>query len=152
MAEKTKFPSDDPAFTFELPRGWTSELDKKGNLDCHAPDDPAYNFGVLNLSGIHSAKELRAALPKIVEGTGFNNVKVGEVEETGSDTMKFLEVKGHGESDGMPLVVIVTGFEAQKGRFFALLSVGLEKTDKKYAKDYEAIAASIEPLKATSPK
>ena len=147
LAEKTKFPPDDPAFTLELPRGWTSELDKAGNLDCHAPDDPAYSFGVLDLHGIQTQKELKAALLKVAEGTGLKNMKVGEVEETGSDTMKFLEVKGHGEADGMQLVVVVTGFEAQKGRFFALLGVGLEKMDKKHAKDYESIAASIEPLK-----
>ena len=152
LAEKTKFPSDDPAFSIELPRGWTSEVDKAGNLDCHAPDDPAYSFGILDMRGIKSTKELKAALLKVAEGTGLKKMKVGEVEETGSETMKFLEVKAHGESDGLQLVVVVTGFEAQKGRFFALLGVGLEEMDKKHAKDYESIAASIEPLMAKSAK
>lgn len=89
---------------------------------------------------------MKAALPKLANAANLKNLTLGEIIETGSETMQFMEVKGRGESDGMTLVVVVTGFEAQKGRFFALVSVGLEKTDKKYAKDYEAIAGSIEPL------
>lgn len=152
LAAKTKFPSDNPAFTIELPRGWPTELDKNGNISSHPPDDSAYVFTIIDLSRTRSAKELRAALPQLAKSAGLKNFKLGEVEETESDVMKFAEVKGRGESDGIPLVLVVTGFEAQKGRFFALLSVGSENTQKKHAKDFEAIAASIEPLGATSGK
>ncbi len=112
----------------------------------------AYNFSILDLNGVRSAKELKAALPQLAKSANLKNFKLGEIIETGSEAMQFVEVKGRGESDGMTLVVVVTGFEAQKGRFFALFSVGVEKTEKKYAKDYEAIAASIEPLPATGGK
>ncbi len=44
------------------------------------------------------------------------------------------------------------GSKRRRASFFALFSVGVEKTEKKYAKDYEAIAASIEPLQATGGK
>ena len=150
LAEKTKFPSDNPAFTVELPSGWTSKVDKNGNLECHPPNDPAYNLTVFNMSRIENQTELRDALPKMLEGTGLKNLKLGEVEETASDTMQFLEAKGKGDSDGTQLAVVITGFEAQKGRFFALLRVGLAKDDKKHGKDYESIAASIEPLKTSA--
>ncbi len=40
LGAKTKFPSGNPAFTIELPGGWTSELDNKGNLSSHPRDDP----------------------------------------------------------------------------------------------------------------
>ena len=152
LGAKTKFPSANPAFTIELPSGWASELDKNRNLTSHPPDDSAYNFSILNLNGIQSAKELRTALPQLANSAGLKNFKLGEVEETEGAAMRFLEVKGRGESEDVTLVVVVTGFEAQKGRFFALLGVGPEKTDKKYAKDYEGIAGSIEPLQATSAK
>lgn len=152
LGAKTKFPSGNPAFTIELPRGWTLELDKNKNIISHPSDDPEYNFAVLDLDGVHSAKELREALPLLANPKDLKTFKLGQVEETESDTMKFAEVKGRGEVDGVPLVVVVTGFEAQKGRFFALLSAGSERTQKKHAKDFEAIAASIEPLKATSGK
>jgi len=152
LGAKTKFPSQDPAFTIELPRGWTSELNNNGNLSSHPPDDPAYIFTVMDLNRTRSAQELRAALPQLAKSAGLKNFKLGPVEDTESETMKFAEVKGSGEADGLTLVVVVTGFEAQKGRFFALLSVGLESTQKKHAKDFEAIAASIEPLQATGGK
>ena len=152
FAAKTKFPSENPAFTIELPHGWTSEIAKDGNLSSHPRDDSAYNFSILDLNGVTSAKQLKAMLPELAKSAGLKKFKLGGIEETQSDAMQFAEVKGRGESDGIPLVVVVTGFEAQKGRFFALLSVGAENTEKKYAKDYEAIAASIEPLKATAGK
>ncbi len=152
LGAKTKFPSGNPAFTIELPRGWPSELGNNGNLSSHPPDDSAYIFTIMDLNRTRSAEELRAALPQLAKSAGLKNFKLGPVEDTESDTMKFAEVRGQGESDGLTLVVVVTGFEAQKGRFFALLSVGLENTQKKHAKDFEAIAASIEPLEATSGK
>ena len=152
LGAKTKFPSGNPAFTIELPRGWPSVLGENGNLGSHPPDDSAYIFTIMDLNRTRSAQELRATLPQLAKSAGLKNFKLGPVEDTESDTMKFAEVKGSGEADGLTLVVVVTGFEAQKGRFFALLSVGLESTQKKHAKDFEAIAASIEPLQATSGK
>ncbi len=127
-------------------------LGENGNLGSHPPDDSAYIFTIMNLNRTRSAQELRATLPQLAKSAGLKNFKLGEVEDTESDTMKFAEVKGSGEANGLALVIVVTGFEAQKGRFFALLSVGLESTQKKHAKDFEAIAASIEPLQATSGK
>ena len=152
LGAKTKFPSNNPAFTIELPRGWPVVLGENGNLGSHPVDDSAYIFTIMDLNRTRSAQELRAALPRLAKSAGLKNFKMGEVEDTESDTMKFAEVKGSGEADGLTLVVVVTGFEAQKGRFFALLSVGLESTQKKHAKDFEAIAASIEPLQATGGK
>lgn len=149
-AAKTKFPGKDPAFTIELPSDWNSGFDKKETFNSHPPGDETYNFSILDLSDIRSRKELRGALPELAKSAGLKNFKMGDVEETGSDTMQFLESKGTGESDGLPMTVVVTGFEAQKGRFFALLGVGTVHSNKKYARDYEALAASIEPMKSTA--
>lgn len=148
-AAKTKFPPKNPAFTIELPSDWSSGFDKKGTFNSQPPGDETYNFSILDLTGITNSKELRAALPELAKSAGFKKFKMGEVEETGSDTMQFLEVKGRGESDGLPMTVVVTGFEAEKGRFFALLGVGAGQSEKKYAREYEALAASIEPVKAS---
>lgn len=56
VAAENKFPSEDPAFTIELPRGWTSETDRNGNLFSHPPNDSEYSFTVLNLKRLQSAK------------------------------------------------------------------------------------------------
>ncbi len=90
-------------------------------------------------------------MPNLARGAGLKNFKAGAiVDNENSNGVGFAEIKGRGEADGTPLVVVVTGFQAQPGRFYALLSVGTQQTDKKHASDYEEIASSIEPLKATS--
>ena len=139
VAGKLKFPSDDPAFTCELPSGWTQTRDKNGNLSCDSHDDSGYNFSILLLDGVRSEKELKAALPQLANGAGLKNFKAGNVEDTeNGNGLRFAEVKGRGEADGTPIVVVVTGFQPQSGRFYALLSVGTEEADKKHAGDYEA--------------
>ena len=87
----------------------------------------------------------------MASGASLKNFKIGDVEGTeNGNGVQFTDVKGHGTADGTTFVVVVTGFEPQKGRFCAMVSAGSEKADKKHAKDYEAIAASIEPLKSKS--
>lgn len=150
VAGKVKFPSDDPAFTVDLPTGWTSSPDKDGNLNFDPRDDSGYACSLLILKGIHNDKELKTVLPELAKsmasGASLKNFKLGEVESTASESLSFSEVKGHGMADGMAFMVVVTGFEPQKGRFYAMVSAGTDKAEKKHASDYEGIAASIEPL------
>ena len=149
-AGAVKFPSDDPAFTVEFPPGWTYEHDKDGNINCDPRDDSGYAFSILLLKEVHSEKELNAELPELAKsmasGAKLKNFRIGDVEGTESGSLRFAEVKGQGKADGVGFVVVVTGFEPQKSRFYAMVSAGSEQVDKKHAKDYEAIAASIEPL------
>jgi hypothetical protein len=92
-------------------------------------------------------------LPNLAKSAGLKNFKAGTVEGTeNANGVQFAEIKGRGETDGTPLVVVITGFQAQPGRFYALFSVGTEKTDRKHGSDYEGIVASIELLKATAKK
>jgi len=119
---KVKFPSDSPAFTVELPSGWTQTRDKNGNLSCDTHDDSGYGFSILDLNGIQSEKQLKAELPNLAKGAGLKNFKAGAVEDTANGNgVGFAEIKGRDEADGTPLVVVVTGFQAQSGRFYALL-------------------------------
>ena len=145
LAGKTKFPADHPAFTVDFPSGWKAQL-KGGNLSSTPPGDAAYTCFVVNLPDVKSMAELKARLPEVVKSATLKNIKLGVIRETESDTMQFLEVNGRGESDGEMLVVTMTGFQVGKGRFFAMLGFGTHATQKKYGKDYEAIAASIQPL------
>ena len=43
-------------------------------------------------------------------------------------------------------MVMVHAFEAKKGKFYAIVTAGSPKDDKKHEKAYDAITASIEPL------
>ena len=136
-----KFPSDNPVFTVELPPGWSSARDKDGNLNCDPRDDSGYAFSILLLKEVHSDKELNAELPQLARsmasGASLKNFKMGDIEGTeNGNGLQFAEVKGHGAADGLTFVVVVTGFEPQKGRFCAMVSAGSAEADKKHAGDY----------------
>jgi hypothetical protein len=151
VAGEVKFPSEDPAFKVDLPAGWTPSHDKDGNLNCDPRDDSGYAFSLLLLKEVHSEKELKAELLELAKsmasGANLRSFKLGEVRGTENEGgVQFSEVKSHGMADSTPFVVVVTGFEAQKGRFYAMVSAGTDKADKKHASDYEGIAASIQPL------
>jgi hypothetical protein len=155
VAGKVKFPSDDPAFTVEFPSGWTCGRDKDGTLNCDPHDDSGWAFSIVPLTAIHSEKELKAELPQLAKsmasGARLKVFKMGDLDTTENGSgVRFIGAKGAGKADGMTFVVLANGFEAQKGRFYAMVTAGLEKADKKHANDYEGIAASIEPLSSGS--
>ena len=148
---KVKFPADDPTFTVEFPAKWTYQPDKDGNLDCDPADDSGYMLSILLLPHITSQKELKAALPDLAksmaEGAKLKGFEVGDVEtDKNGNGVTFTGIRGDGKSDGTDFVVFVHGFEAKKGKFYALVSAGSAKADKKHEKNYDAITASIEPL------
>ncbi len=148
---KVKFPADEPTFTLELPAGWTYEADKDGNLDCAPGDDSGYMLTVLLLPQISSQKELKAALPKLAktmaDGAKLKNFATSDVEsDKNGNGISFSGIAGQGEMEGTDFVVFVHGFETKKGKFYALVTAGSEKADKKHEKNYDAITASIEPL------
>ena len=155
VAGKVKFPSDDPAFTVEFPSGWTCGRDKDGTLNCDPHDDSGWAFSIVPLTAIHSEKELKAELPQLAKsmasGARLKVFKMGDLDTTENGSgVRFIGAKGAGKADGMTFVVLANGFEAQKGRFYAMVTAGLEKADEKHANDYEGIAASIEPLTSGS--
>ena len=148
---KVKFPADNPTFTVELPAKWTYEPDKDGNLDCDPGDDSGYMLSILLLPHITSQKELKAALPglakSMADGAKLKSFEVGDVEtDKNGNGITFTGIRGDGKADGTDFVVFVHGFEAKKGKFYALVSAGSAKADKKHEKNYDAVTASIEPL------
>ena len=55
-------------------------------------------------------------------------------------------IRGDGKTDGIDFVVLVHAFEAQKGKFYAIVTAGSKKADEKHEKEYDSITASIEAL------
>ena len=151
VAGKVKFPADDPTFTVEFPSGWTSKADKDGNLDCDPGDDSGYTLSILLLDGIRSAKELKAALPKLAksmaDGAKMKDFQLGDIDtSTNGNDVSFTGITGDGKVEGTDFVVMVHAFEPRKGKFYAIVTAGSAKADKKHEKNYDAITASIEPI------
>ena len=148
---KVKFPNDEPTFTVEFPANWTYQADKDGNLDCDPGDKSGYTMSILPLPGIHSEKELKAALPKLANsmagGAKLTDFELGDIDtSTNGNDVHFAGIRGDGKVEGIDFVVLVHGFEAKKGKFYAIVTAGTKKADKQHEKDYDSITASIQPL------
>jgi hypothetical protein len=148
---KVKFPNDEPTFTVEFPANWTYQPDKDGNLDCDPGDKSGYTMSILLLPGIHSEKDLKAALPKLANsmagGAKLTDFELGDIEtDTNGNNVHFAGIRGDGKVQGMDFVVVVHGFETQKGKFYAIVTAATKKADKQHEKDYDSITASIETL------
>lgn len=150
--EPIKFPAKDPAFTVELPDGWTSKPDKDGNLDCSPGGDSAFFMTILALPDVRTTADLKVILPTVAksmaEGAKLKEFELGDTDsdKNGND-IAFTGIRGDGKVDGVDFVVLVHAFEAKKGKFFALMTAAPEKDDSKYEADYDAITASIEAIK-----
>ena len=150
---KVKFPADDPTFTIEFPAKWTYSADKDGNLDCDPGDGSGYAFSIVIMDGVKNEKELRAALPKLAKAMAdsakLKNFETGDVEKdkNGSD-IPFWGLRGDGKTEGIDFMVMVHAFEPKKGKFYAIVTAGSAKDDKKHEKAYDSITASIEPLES----
>jgi hypothetical protein len=150
IAQEMKFPTDTPAFTFELPKGWSCKPDGDGNLDCTPGNDPAYAFSILNLKGL-SGKDVKAVLPKLAQemakSAKIKDFELGDVDsDENGNGVKFTGIRGDGEVEGTEFMVMVHAFEPQKGKWFAVVTAGAAKDDAYHEKDYDSITASISPI------
>ena len=151
FAGRIKFPNNDPTFTLQLPPKWTFADDKDGNLDCDPGDDSGYAFSIVILANVKSQKELKAGVSELAKemskAAKIEDFELGKVE-TGKngEGIPFTGVRGDGKVAGTDFVVMVHGFEAKKGMFYAIVTAGSAKADKKHEQDYDDITASIEPL------
>lgn len=118
--EQIKFPSDNPAFSFALPAGWTHKTDDSGNLSCDPGDESGYTFTLLPWKEVTTERKLKAQLPEILEtfaeGAKVKNLERGEVESTkNKNGVPFSGIRGSGKSSEIDFKFQVQGFEAQKG-------------------------------------
>jgi hypothetical protein len=150
-SKSIKFPEKDPAFTFELPKGWTYTTDKDGNLDCKAGNDETYVFSILNLDDVHNDEELKTALPEVAttlaKAMHLKNFEAGDIEtDTNGEGVSFTGIAGDGEANGTGFTVMVHAFEPQKGKYYALALAATKESDAKHEQDYDDITASITPI------
>ena len=148
---KVKFPADGPTFTIEFPAKWTYSPDKDGNLDCDPGDDSGYAFSIVIMDNVKNEKDLRAALPKLAKAMAdsakLKEFETGDLEkDTNGNDIPFWGLRGDGKTEGIDFMVMVHAFEPKKGKFYAIVTAGSAKADKKHEKAYDAITASIEPL------
>jgi len=151
LANRIKFPNNDPEFTLELPSKWTFADDKDGNLDCDPGDDSGYAFSIVILPHVTSQKELKSGLSELAKemakAAKIKDFELGKVESgKNGEGIPFMGIRGDGKVADIDFVVMVHAFEAKKGKFYAIVTAGSAEADKKHEQDYDDITASIEPL------
>jgi hypothetical protein len=150
-ARPIKFPKEEPTFTLTLPEDWTSKADKDGNLDCDPGDDSGYYFGIVLLEGVTDKATLKELLPTVAKkmalGAKIKRLTLGDMETTKNENkVSFTGIRGDGKSEGVEWVIVLQGFEPQKGKFYAIMTIATKEVDEKHEKDFEAIYDSITPL------
>lgn len=150
-ARPIKFPKEEPTFTLTLPEEWTSKTDKDGNLDCDPGDDSGYYFGIILMEDVTDKATVKELLPtvakKMAAGAKIKNLELGDIEVTKNEQkVSFIGISGEGKAAGVDYVVVLHAFEAKKGKFYVIMTIGTKAADKKHEDDYEAIYSSITPL------
>lgn len=152
-SEQIKFPTENPAFNFVLPSGWTHNTDDTGNLSCDPADESGYTFTLLPWD-VTTERKLKAQLPEILEtfadGAKVKDLERGEVESTkNKNGVRFTGIRGTGTSSGIDFNFQVQGLEAQKGKFYVIMTSCLKQSADQHEKDYAAIYNSINPTDTT---
>jgi hypothetical protein len=149
-AKSIKFPEDDPVFKFKLPDGWTSEVDKDGDLICKSQDNPSVTLNVNKMNQTfaqvkESLPDLGKTFSKAAKMTGV------ETKDLGDDTNK-NGVKGtiylvKGKSSGQDITAELLAVEPKEGAsaYFIMFS-GLASALQKHGDDVGAIIDSIKPV------
>ena len=144
-ARKVEFPEKDPAFTFEMPDGWTTETGKDGRLLCTAPD--GFKFGIVASPGVSNPEEAKALLPKILKGMADamkgKDYEQEEVHAADLGKMWMAVAQAHCSSEGTEMSLNAVVFVLESGKYFSIVGAAPKKLDQAHGKEMNALLKSI---------
>ncbi|MDQ6625381.1 MAG: hypothetical protein M3Y69_04445 [Verrucomicrobiota bacterium] len=150
-AATLKLPQDHPVFVIDIPDGWTHETDKNGIFVC--TPEPTYSLQIFPL-GDGTKTEIKSQLPEaaksFAEKMKLTDVVIGDVEESKNENkidFTGLRLDGNAAENKTALVLIFHAFQPTKGKWYVILTVGSEASDKAHDEEYESIYDSIQTLK-----
>jgi hypothetical protein len=147
QAKTVKFPADDPAFSFTLPDGWTTETGKDGRLYCTAGDGSEFKIGFVASPGVKSDDDAKALLPKILTGMSeamkCENYKASEAKSGKMGDLSFIAMEGHGTVSGTEMVLNAMIFSLSPGHYFSIVGASSKEADEAHDKDMSVIIGSI---------
>lgn len=147
QAKTVKFPADDPAFSFSLPDGWTTETGPDGRLYCAAGDGSDFKIGFVASPGVKSADDAKELLPKILKGMSDamkgENYKASEAQTGKMGAISYVAMEGHGTVSGTEMVLSAFIFSLTPGHYFSIVGAASKEVDEAHNKDMSAIVGSI---------
>jgi hypothetical protein len=147
QAKTVKFPADDPAFSFNLPDGWTTETGPDGRLYCTAGDGSDFKIGFVASPGVKSADDAKELLPKILKGMSdamkCEGYKASEVKSGKLGDLSFVTMEGHGTVSGTEMALNAFIFSLTPGHYFSIVGAASKEVDNAHDKDMSGIISSI---------
>jgi hypothetical protein len=150
QAKKIEFPADEPAFTFNLPDGWTTETGKDGSLDCTAGDGSEFKIAFVAAPSVQNADDANALLTKVLkamsEGMKCENYKADEPKSGKMGKVSLIAAEGHCKVSGTEMSLNVVVFSVAPGKYFSLMGAASKEVDKAHEKDMNNLIGSIAPV------
>jgi hypothetical protein len=147
QAKTVKFPADDPAFSFSLPDGWTTETGEDGRLYCTAGDGSEFKIGFVASPGVKNADDAKELLPKILKGMSdamkCEGYKASEAKSGKIGDLSFIAMEGHGTVSGTEMVLNAFIFSLTPGHYFSIVGASSKEVDEAHNKDMSVIIGSI---------
>lgn len=144
-AKKVEFPEKDPAFTFVMPDGWTTETGKDGRIYCTASD--GFKIGLVASPGVTNADEAKALLPNILKGmSDAMKCEKYKAEEAHSGEMGKLwltSMEAHCTSDGADMSLNAVVFSIARGKYFSIVGAAPAALNKAHDKEMNELIQSI---------
>lgn len=151
QAGTVKYPKAKPAFTFEIPEGWTYE-EQDGDLHELTIKPDAGDFEIKILSLGNKLGDLKSALNKVVKST-MENEKFTEPTHTDAEEVKtpggmpVAIASATCKIDGTPILYSFATFAPTKSNTCELAAYASSKDDSKKAEDAaEKMLGSVKTL------
>ena len=147
QAKTVEYPAGNPLFKLELPDGWTTSTDEKGNLDVKANDKGDFQFSIVPAP---AGQDIKSFLPELAKGMGkqMKDLQVGEIAEmTTKPGMKVMILNAKAKIETSDMVITVAAFAPEKEKYFLIMSVAEKSVDDAHGNAMVEIVNSIAPVK-----
>lgn len=148
QAKKVEFPEKDPAITFEVPDGWTSENGPDGRIYFTAPD--GFKFGVVASPGVKNAADAEALVPKVLQSMcdamKCADYKMEEKHTADMGKIWLTAREASGKVDGTEMSLNAVVFSVTSGKYFSIVGASTKAIDEAHGKDMNAVLKSIAPV------
>jgi hypothetical protein len=147
-AKTVKFPEKDPDFTLSVPKDWTDELNKDGDLECHAGGGSSAGFFIQKISAKtkEEAKTYLTEIIKTIYRGDTKDAKMGESKETTTPTgVTMFGITATGPTEGIEMFYMAVAFSPKQGTWFALLDIESAADSKTSLKVTGEVLNSITP-------
>ena len=147
-AKTIEYSEKDPAFTFTIPDGWTTEKGRDGRIFCTAED--GFKIALSASERITNADEAKALLVKMVKNMAevmkCEDYKPGNVHARNLRNMWMSVMRGRCKSEGVDMSLNAVVFSLSPGKYFSLVGAAPTTLDKAHDKDMDELIRSIKAV------